>query len=217
MEVSARSGRPSPDPGFSSVVELRRGDLHGSFNLISIGKTLTSERIAAEEAPPALLQVQPTGSLGNEHVLEAWVVCQPGACFQAVMAAQIVRDDENIPRGIVGFDGLEQLDVVLGIARSRATGDLLAIAHAQRSVDPHLLFSTTVLQRGLDAVAVGGPAGCRRKRAWDHRSEFVGTDGRRPCGWRGVVGDDRCPFGTKSLSSLFPQLCVRRQRTPSRT
>lgn len=55
MQMAARSGRPSPNPGFGSVVELRRGKLHGSFNLIGIGKTLASQRITAEEAPPALL------------------------------------------------------------------------------------------------------------------------------------------------------------------
>jgi hypothetical protein len=65
---------------------------------------------------------------GNEDVLEAWMVCQPGACLQAIMAAQIVRDDEKVPGRIVCFDLFEQFNIVLGIARSRTAGNLLAIA-----------------------------------------------------------------------------------------
>jgi hypothetical protein len=63
-------------------------------------------------------------------MLDAWMVCEPGVGLQTVMAAQIVRDDENIPRRIVGLDVFEQLDVILGVARSGTAGDLLAIAHA---------------------------------------------------------------------------------------
>ncbi len=133
------------------------------------------------------------------------------------MAAQIVRDDENVPLGVVGFDVLEQFNVVLGIARSRTARDFLAIADSQRAIDPDLLLPTTVLQRGFDAMAIGGPARGGRKGARDHWSEFVSTDGRRSLRRFDVVGDDRCSFGTKSRSSLLPQLWVRRQRTPSRT
>lgn len=55
MEVAARSGRPSPDPELSSVVELLRRHLHRTLDLTGIGKALARERIAAEEAPPSLL------------------------------------------------------------------------------------------------------------------------------------------------------------------
>jgi hypothetical protein len=130
MQVAARSGRPSPNPGFGSVVELRRGNLPCSFNLGSIGKALASERIAAEKAPPTFLQIEPTGSFGDEDVLDAWMVCQPGARFQAIMTAEIVRDDENVPLRIVGFDVLEELNVILGITRSGTARDLLAITDA---------------------------------------------------------------------------------------
>lgn len=217
MQVASRSGRSSPDPRLGSSVELRCRHLHRSFNLIGIGEALAGEGIAAEEAPPALLQIEPARSFGNKDVLEAWMVCEPGAGLQAIMTAEIVCDDEDVAGRIVGFDVLEQLNVVLGIARSRTARDLLAIADPQRPINPHLVITTAVLQRRLDAMAIGGPAGRWGKGAWDHRSEFVGADGRRSR-WRcDVVGDDRGSFGTKSLSSLFPQLWVRRQRTPSRT
>jgi len=54
-------GRTSPDPRVGSSVELSGGDPRGLLNLIRVGKALSSQSIAAEEAPPALLQVEPAG------------------------------------------------------------------------------------------------------------------------------------------------------------
>jgi hypothetical protein len=60
------------------------------------------------------------------------------------------------------------------------------------------------------------PPWSRGEAAWHDWAEFIATDGRRAF-WRSrVMADDRYPFGAKSLSVLVPQLCVRRQRTPSR-
>jgi len=50
------------------MVKLRGGRLHRSFNFISIGKTLASERITAEEAPPAFLEIEPKRTFGNALV-----------------------------------------------------------------------------------------------------------------------------------------------------
>lgn len=41
--------------GLARWLRLGGGHLHGSFNLIGIGKALARERIAAEQAPPPLL------------------------------------------------------------------------------------------------------------------------------------------------------------------
>ena len=128
--MAPRFGRPSPDPRLGSVIELGRRRLHRSFDLISVGKTLPGQRIAAEEPPPSLLEVEPTCPFGNEHVLDAWMVCQPSARLQAVVAAQIVRDNENLPFRVIRLTVLEQLNVVLGIARSGTARDLLAIANS---------------------------------------------------------------------------------------
>ena len=144
--MAPRLGRPSPHPRLGSVVELRSGNLHRSLDLTGIRKALTSEGIATEQAPPALLQIEPTGSFGKKDVLDAWVLREPGASFQAVMATQVVCDDEDIPNWIVRFDVLEQLDMLLGMTRSRTARDLLAIADPQRPRDPHLVIPTTVLQ-----------------------------------------------------------------------
>jgi hypothetical protein len=137
------------------VVELGGRHLHGPLDLMSIGKTLASEGIASEEAPPTFLHVEPTGALGNEHMLEARVLREPGAGLQAVVAAQVVCDKEDLAYRIVCFNIFEQLDIILGITRSRTARDLPAIADPQRSIDPYLVIPTTVLQRGFDAMAIG--------------------------------------------------------------
>jgi hypothetical protein len=155
----ARSlGGPSPDPRFGSMIELCRRHASSLFNLIVVGKTLPGQRIAAKEPPPALLHVEPTCAFGNEEVLKTWVPFEPSARLQTVVATEIVRDDENIPFGIVGFDLFEEFNVVPGIARGRTTRDLLAIAYPQRSVHPGFLRSSTVVQWCFDTVPRGRPA-----------------------------------------------------------
>ena len=109
-------GRPSPHPGFGSQIELSGRDAGGLLNLIGIGKALSSQRIATEEAPPALLQVEPAGSFGNEEVVNAGVLGQPGAGLSAVMAAEIISNDEDVSRRVVSFDVGERGNVALGIA-----------------------------------------------------------------------------------------------------
>src|SRR5439155_8136972 len=94
----------SPHPGFGSQIELSGRDAGGLLNLIGIGKALSSQRITTEEAPPALLQVEPAGSFGNEEVVNAGVLGQPGAGLSAVMAAEIISNDEDVPGRIVGFN-----------------------------------------------------------------------------------------------------------------
>jgi hypothetical protein len=53
-----RMARTSPDPGFGPQVELSGGNAGGLLDLLGVGKTLPGERIAAEEAPPTLLEVE---------------------------------------------------------------------------------------------------------------------------------------------------------------
>ncbi len=48
-------GRSTPDPGIGAPIELSGRDASGLLNFIGVGKALPSERIASEEAPPALL------------------------------------------------------------------------------------------------------------------------------------------------------------------
>jgi len=109
-------GWPSPDPGLGSPVELSGGNTGGLLDFLRIGETLTSKGITAEEAPPAFLEVEPTGSSRNEDVMDARMPFQPGARLQAEMTREIIRDDENVAAGVVGFDVGQKRDVAFGIA-----------------------------------------------------------------------------------------------------
>src|SRR5215472_8385847 len=55
--MARRLGRPSPDPGLGPGIELCCGDTPGLIDFTWVGKVLSCQRIAAEESPPALLQI----------------------------------------------------------------------------------------------------------------------------------------------------------------
>ena len=88
--VTSGFGRPSPDPGPGSPIELGHGHTGHLLDLSGIGEALSSQSIAEEESPPALLQIQPARSLGNEDMQEARMVSKPGARFQARACLQII-------------------------------------------------------------------------------------------------------------------------------
>jgi hypothetical protein len=153
--VSTGLGRPSPDPGFRPLVELLGCHLPRPFNLLSSGKALACEGIATEQAPPTLLQIEPAGPFGNEDLLAARMLREPGTGLQTVMTAQIVSNKNKVPVRGVGLDVLEQRERVLGIASSGPAREFPAITPSQRPIDPHRVVPTTVLQRCLDAMAIG--------------------------------------------------------------
>src|SRR5947209_8730315 len=64
MEVVARLRRPSQDPPFSLVVELRCGNLHSSLDLGSVGKALAREGIKAVQALPTSCRLSEHASFG---------------------------------------------------------------------------------------------------------------------------------------------------------
>jgi hypothetical protein len=199
------------------MIELSGSNARGLFDLLRIGKTLTSERITTVEPPPAFLQIEPARAFGNEDVMQARMLSHPGARLSTVVAGEIVGNDVNVSAGIVGFDVLKQSNIVGRVARSSTAGQFPTVVHAQCSIDPRFLRTSTVVQRCLDTVTCGRPTWSRRKATRDYWSEFIGADGRRSLCWSRVVDDDLGSFGTKSSSELSPQLCVRRQRTPSRS
>ncbi len=108
--------RASPDPGLGPQVELSGRDAGGLLDLLGIGKTLPGERIAAEEPPPTLLQVEPARSGGDEDVMDARMINQPGPRLEAGMTTEIVGDDEQVAGGIVSFDVGEQGDIAFRVA-----------------------------------------------------------------------------------------------------
>ena len=127
--VSRCLWRASPDPWFGSQVELSSRDAGSLLDFLGIGKALPSQRIAAEEAPPALLQVEPTGSSGDEDLMEAWMRFQPGAGLETVVTTEIIGDDEDVAGRIISFDIGQESDVLLGVTRSSAASQFFPIAH----------------------------------------------------------------------------------------
>ena len=87
---------PTPDPGLGSPVELSGGDVGGLLNLIRVCEALPGERIAAEEAPPALLGIEPPRSRRDKDVRQAWMSLQPGTGLPAVVAREIVTGDDSL-------------------------------------------------------------------------------------------------------------------------
>ena len=148
-------GWPTPDPGLGAPIQLLGGDASGLFDLLGIGKALSGQCIAAEEPPPAFLQIEPACSRRNEDVVNARVPLQPGARLQTRMTAEIVADDEHVTLGIVGFDVGQERDVAFRVARSRAARELLAITYSQSAIHPRLLRSAAIIQLRFDAMPVG--------------------------------------------------------------
>jgi hypothetical protein len=79
---------PSPDPGPGTGVELGGGDPGGAVDLVGVGEVLPGQRLAPEDPPPAFLEVEPAGALGEEGVADAGMVFQPGPGALAVMAGR---------------------------------------------------------------------------------------------------------------------------------
>ena len=96
--------RASPDPGLGSEIELSGRDASSLFDLLGVGKTLSGERITAEEPPPTLLQVQPARPGGDENVMDTWMLFQPGAGLETVVTREVIGDHVDVARRIVGFD-----------------------------------------------------------------------------------------------------------------
>src|SRR5436853_116663 len=82
----------SPDPGPGAGVELGGGHLGGAGDLVGVGEVLPGQGLAAEDPPPAFLQVQPAGALGDEGVPDAGMILQPGPGALAVVAGQVIGD-----------------------------------------------------------------------------------------------------------------------------
>src|SRR5215470_12326180 len=83
---------PSPDPGPGAGVELGGRHPGGAGDLAGVGEGLPGQGLAAEDPPPAFLQVQPAGARGDEGVPDAGMAFQPGPGAFAVVAGQVIGD-----------------------------------------------------------------------------------------------------------------------------
>jgi predicted ATPase len=145
----------SPDPGPGAGVELGGGHLGGVGDLVGVGEGLPGQGGLAEDPPPAFLQVQPAGALGDEGVADAGVVLQPGPGGLAVVAGEVVGDDHDLAARVRVLCFLQEPLVMLAVAGRGAHGDLLPVGDAQPAVDPGLVRPAGVLQRRLDPVPAG--------------------------------------------------------------
>src|SRR5438094_237217 len=144
----------SPDPGPGAGVELGGGDPGGIGDLVGAGEGLPGQRLPPEDPPPALLQVQPAGALGDERVPDAGMILRPGPGALAVVAGQVIGDHPDRALGIGLFLELEEVLVEGAVAGRGAHGDRLAVPYAEPAVDPGLLRPAGVLQRRFDPVPV---------------------------------------------------------------
>src|SRR5262249_12983401 len=163
----------SPDPGLGPGVEMLGRHARRQVDLLGIGEGLAGEGLPAEEAPPAFLQVEPTGPRGEGDGVDARMLPQPLLDRPAGMAGEVVADQVQLALGIGRVQPREEFQVADGVARRRGEGELVAVPHAQRPVDPHLLVAAPVVERRLDPVAGRGPAGSWGEGARDYRAQFV--------------------------------------------
>src|SRR5579859_3539888 len=100
---------PSPDPGPGAGVELGGGHPGGMGDLVGVSEGLPGQRLAPEDPPPAFLEVQPAGALGDEGVPDAGVVFQPGPGALAVVAGEVIGDHPDGALGVGLFLELEEV------------------------------------------------------------------------------------------------------------
>ncbi len=83
---------------------------------------------------------------------------------------------------------------------------VLTVADTQGAIDPDLLGTPTVVERGFDPMTVARPARNRRVAPGDERTQFVEAEDRPVQRGLGVERDDPGPFGANSGSALWAQL-----------
>src|SRR5829696_5435102 len=87
----------TPHPRSGAGIELTGRHPGRQRDLLGSGKRLAGKGLAAKQPPPALLQIQPAGALGDEHLADAGMVAQPGTSRVAVVAGEVVGDHHNVP------------------------------------------------------------------------------------------------------------------------
>jgi hypothetical protein len=193
----------APHPRVGTVIEL-----FGSHpaRLIQIGRSteiLPCQRFSPKEPPPALHHVQPTGFGGDEDLVDSWMLGQPGLNGRTLVAGEVICYQIQVTRRVVLVDGLQEAQIPSRVTGGGSQGQRVPIAHAQRPVEPDLLWPATVLQRRFDAMPIGRPARGWCMQAWGYWPEFIRADGRP--GRVGVERDDGGPFGPKFRSVLLAQ------------
>lgn len=184
-------------------------------DLVSIGERLPDQCLASEQTPPRRLQVQPAGAFRDTDLMHARMRRQPFLYRLAGMARQIVGDQRQITLRVGGVDGVQQPQIADGIARTRREGQFVPLTYTQRTINPDVLWPTTICKWCLDPMAITRPARAGWEGSGCNRPEFIHTQHRGTYGRVGIECDDRRPFGTTSGSVLVAHERGLRQRTPS--
>lgn len=129
----------------------------GSVDLCVVGEGLSGEGFSPEDPPPWFLQVEPARPDRDERVLDPRMVLEPFAGGFSVVTGQVVGDDVDVTGRIGLFDQFEEALVVDAVAGGRGERDGVAVADADRSVDPDLVRAARVFQCRLDPVPIDRP------------------------------------------------------------
>src|SRR5512144_3393915 len=130
-ESAGRWGGAAPDPGFGAGVELGGGDPGGVVDLVRVGEGLAGQGGLAEQAPPALLKVEPARADRDEGVGDPGMLRQPLAGGLAVVAGEIVRDDPDLSSRVGLLDQPQEPLVVDAAAGGGGHRDLLSVGGPQ--------------------------------------------------------------------------------------
>lgn len=119
-------GRPQIQ-GRARALSWAVADLGGAGDLAGVGEGLAGQGGLAEDPPPAFLQVQPAGALGDEGMADAGVVFQPGPGALAVVAGEVIGDHIDRALGVGLLGPLEEVLVCGAVAGGGAHGDRLPV------------------------------------------------------------------------------------------
>jgi hypothetical protein len=124
-------------------------------NIVLIGQRLPSERLAPEDAPPPLDQIEPGRSHRDEGVLDAGMGRKPLPDRATAVTGEVIGHQVEVPSRVRAVYGLEQLEIATSIPGACRLGERLPIPDAQRPIDPDFLQSAVVVEGHFDAVPVG--------------------------------------------------------------
>src|SRR5258708_11722652 len=126
----------SPDPGLGPGVKVLRGDARRLLELFGIGKVLAGEGLAAEEPPPAFLQIAPTRPGRDRHRMYPRMDRQPVLDGATGVAGAMVRDQVPVAGGVGGGERREQARRAGRGAGGGGAGELPPIRPPARAVEP---------------------------------------------------------------------------------
>ena len=136
------------------AIELGRGESSDVGDIVGVSEGLAGKRFTAEDPPPALDEVEPSGAYRNEGLLNAGMRGEPVANGATAVAGEVVRDKVQISVRKGVRQRLERREVASGVARRGGLREDLPIAHTERAIDPDLVQSPLVVQWRFDAVSV---------------------------------------------------------------